>query len=91
MGGVFVKLPEAAPVILRPQAVKSAAPSLAPSPRELPPQAAEGVSLLRKRTGETDSSLRPRKVRCALFPPDGESSLHSLTKSQDPRLSRGLE
>ena len=38
--------------------------------------------LLRTKTGETDSSpsLRPRKVRFALFPPDGENSLRSLAR-----------
>ena len=38
--------------------------------------------LLRTKTGVTDSSpsLRPRKVRFTLFPPDGENSLRSLAR-----------
>ena len=57
-------------------------PSLAPSPRELSPQATEGVFLSRTKTGDADSSLslRPRKVRFASFPPDGENALRSLAR-----------
>ena len=40
---------------------ESVLPSLAPSLRELPPQAAEGVFLFRTKTGDADSSaLRPQ-------------------------------
>ena len=38
--------------------------------------------LLGTKTGKTDSSpsLRPRKVRFTLFPPDGENALRSLAR-----------
>ena len=57
-------------------------PSLAPSPRELSPKVTEGVFLSRTKTGDADSSLslRPRKVRFASFPPDGENALRSLAR-----------